>query len=258
MSNSGVSLWLADCAATTGRPWEGQRITLLHENERQRYHALIRHERRRQFLMGHVLLRHALGALLDRPPGGWRINDCPGRAPRLESNTQWPVTFSLAHSCDRVACLLTGGKMAGVDIEHTGRRRDLLGIAAYCFHPENVRQLEALKSEEQVATFYRLWTLREAALKACSGHAGLRTEDLPGWDWTPEPVFATTVLGEYSLAVAIDGDVPFPGFMRKFRPDGTVELHESVIWEHYRVEWCVREGSFTPFFAPRPRPETAM
>jgi hypothetical protein len=143
--------------------------------------------------------------------------------------------------------------MVGVDIEHMGRQRDFLGLAAHCFHPENVRQLQALQVEEQVAGFYRLWTLHEAALKAFNRCDGVRSKDSYGCGWDLEPVFATVVVGEYSIALAVCGDVPLPESIRQFCPGGSIEVQESVIWDHHRVERCIRERSSTPFFAPRAR-----
>lgn len=253
MTELRADLWLADCGETASPRWERQQLTLLHVSERYRYDAFLRPERRRQFLLGRVLLRHALSEMFSGSPASWQIRERPGQAPRLASDTPSPVTFSLAHSRDRVACMLASGAMVGVDIEYTGRQRDFLRMAARSFHPEDVRQLQALQAEEQVAGFYRLWTLHEAALKVCNGCNGRRGEYLRGCERDRAPVFVATLLGEYSLALAMCGDVPLPESIRQFCPGGSIEVQESVIWDHHRVERCIRERSSTPFFAPRPR-----
>jgi len=248
-----ASLWLASCDRGLNPDWEAAQLVILHESERRRYHGLLRPQRRRQLLMGRVLLRRALSTLFARLPTSWRTTERLGQAPHLASDTPSPVAFSLAHSGDRVACMLASGAMVGVDIEHMGRQRDFLGLAAHCFHPENVRQLQALQVEEQVAGFYRLWTLHEAALKVCNGCNGRRGEYLRGCGRDRAPVFVATLLGEYSLALAMCGDVPLPESIRQFCPGGSIEVQESVIWDHHRVERCIRERSSTPFFPPRPR-----
>jgi 4'-phosphopantetheinyl transferase len=253
MTELRADLWLADCGETASPRWERQQLTLLHGSERHRYDALLRPERRRQFLLGRVLLRYALSEMFSGSPASWQIRERPGQAPHLASDTPSPVAFSLAHSGDRVACMLASGAMVGVDIEHMGRQRDFLGLAAHCFHPENVRQLQALQVEEQAAGFYRLWTLHEAALKVCNGCNGRRGEYLRGCGRDRAPVFVATLLGEYSLALAMCGDVPLPESIRQFCPGGSIEVQESVIWDHHRVERCIRERSSTPFFAPRAR-----
>jgi len=253
MTELRADLWLADCGETASPRWERQQLTLLHGSERHRYDAFLRPERRRQFLVGHVLLRHALSDLFDGSPASWQIRERPGQAPRLASDTPSPVTFSLAHSRDRVACLLASGAMVGVDIEYTGRQRDFLRMAARSFHPENVRQLQALQVGEQIAGFYRLWTLHEAALKACNGCDGMRSKDPYGCGWDLEPVFATTVVGEYSIALAVCGGVLPPRSIKQLYPDVRVEIHKDVDWDLHVVECFIPGGSSPAFFAPRPR-----
>ena len=246
-------LWLASCDREINPDWEAAQLGILHESERQRYHGLLRPQRRRQFLVGRVLLRHALSDLFDGSPASWQIRERPGRAPCLDSATPWPVAFSLAHSRDRVACLLASGAMVGVDIEYTGRQRDVLRMAAHSFHSENVCQLQALQAGERVAGFYRLWTLHEAALKACNGCDGVRSKDPYGCGWDREPMFATAVLGEYSIALAICGDVLLPESIGQVRPGGSIEVQEGVIWDHHRVVGDIRTRSSPPFFAPQPQ-----
>lgn len=245
-----ASLWLARCDASTGPEWEVQQLHLLHESEQQRYHRFLRPQRRRQFLMGRVLLRHALSTVFNWPAASWRIAECPGQAPRLTSDTPSPVTFSLAHSRDRVACIVTSGAMVGVDIEYMGRQRDFLRMAARSFHPENVRQLRALQAGEQVAGFYRLWTLHEAAWKAWNG---VRIKDPYGCGWDRESVFATTEVGEYSIALAVRGDVLPPGSIKHFHPEAHVEIHEDVDWDLHKMEGSIPGSSSPAFFAPYPR-----
>lgn len=253
MTELRADLWIADCGETASPRWERHQLTLLHGSERHRYDAFLRPERRRQFLLGRVLLRCALSDLFGDSPASWDILERPGRAPFLESDTPWPISFSLAHSRDRVACLIASGAMVGVDIEHMGRQRDFLGMAAHSFHPESVRQLQALPVGEQVAGFYRLWTLHEAALKVCNGCDGAWGEVPRGCGRDRAPVFVATLLGEYSLALAMCGDVPLPESIRQFRPGGSIQVQGSVIWDHHRVERHIGERASTPFFAPYSR-----
>jgi 4'-phosphopantetheinyl transferase len=244
-------LWVASCDMGINPDWEAAQLCLLHESERQRYHGLLRPQRRRQFLLGRVLLRHALSDLFNGSPASWQIRERPGQAPRLASNTPSPVTFSLAHSRNRVACMLASGAMIGVDIEYTGRQRDFLCMAAHSFHPENVRQLQALQAGEQAAGFYRFWTLHEAALKACNGCDRVCSKDPYGCGWDPEPMFATAVVGEYSIALAVRGGVLPPQSIKQLYPEGHVEIHKDVDWDLHGVERFIPGGSFPAFFVPR-------
>jgi 4'-phosphopantetheinyl transferase len=65
---------------------------------------------------------------------------------------------------------------AGCDVEWH-RPRNVAAIAAAYFHPTEAAQLTACGPAQKLAAFYRLWTLKEAALKS-QAHgltAGLRT-----------------------------------------------------------------------------------
>jgi hypothetical protein len=126
-------------------------------------------------------------------------------------------------------------------------------MAVRSFHPENVRQLQVLRGGEQAAGFYRLWTLHEAALKAWNGCAGVRSKDPYGCGWDLEPVFATAVVGEYSIALAMCGDVLPPGSIKHLYPEARVEIHEDVDWDLHRVERFIPGSSSPAFFAPYSR-----
>lgn len=241
-------IWLASCDRGINQDWEASQLCLLHESERRRYYGFLRPQRRRQFLIGRVLLRHALSDLFAVSPGGWQIRECPGRAPRLASATPVPVTFSLAHSQDRVVCILAKGAMVGVDIEYMGRQRDFLHMAAYFFHPKNVRQLQALHGAEQAGGFYRLWTLHEAAVKLSGGWDSVRN-GWYGYGGDFGPAFATTVVEEYSIAVAVCGGGLLSGAIKQFDPEAGIEVHRDVIWNLYRAERVVQGGATPALFA---------
>jgi 4'-phosphopantetheinyl transferase len=249
-------VWLAACDRGIHPDWEASQLCLLHESERQRYCKLLRPQRRRQFLVGRTLLRHALSDLFDGSPESWQIRERPGLAPELASATPSPITFSLAHSRDQVVCILTSGTVVGVDIEYTGRQRDFLCMAARFFHPENVRQLQELQ-EDRAAGFYRLWTLHEAAFKICNESDGV-SKSPNGYGRDPEPVFATTVVGHYSIAVAVRGGGLPSAAIRQFDPEACVEIRKDVSWDLYRAECFVPGGSSPAFFAPCSRSDIVV
>ena len=241
MTTLRAELWLADCGETVSPAWEGSQLALLSESERHRYQAFLRPERRRQFLVGRILLRHALSEMFGGTPAMWRLCERLGGAPSLESATPHPVAFSLSHSRDQVACLLAVGARVGVDIEYAGRQRDCVRMAAHVFHPENARQLQSLGAEERITEFYRFWTLYEAASKACNGCT--RARDAHARRSTSEPRLAcgAAELGTYRLALAICGDVRPPKSLRRFHAPGTIAMQESVTWDHPGAECADRE-----------------
>lgn len=165
-----ATLWLADCSRD---PVDG--AALLSQSEQQRYAAIQHPQRRRQFLLGRLMLRHMLTRQFDRPLAHWQIAEQPQQAPCLLSTTPQPISFSIAHSRQRVACLLTSDAVAGCDIEYMGKARNILEIAALYFHGQDVQTLAALQGAEQIHTFYCLWTQHEARFKAAAPQAWCST-----------------------------------------------------------------------------------
>lgn len=137
---------------------------------------------RRDLVMAHALLRRALSARLPgTPPAAWRIERAPGGRPRLAGGGPG---ISLAHARGLVACALAPTEALGVDAEAPACAiPEALEEAA--LHPAERAALAALPGEARARAFLRLWTLKEALLKA-SG-AGLR-EPPAGFGFTLDPV----------------------------------------------------------------------
>lgn len=76
------------------------------------------------------------------------------------------LTHSLSHSAGHAALLIAPpGMRVGVDLEAV-RARDVLRIARFTFHEQEVAALEAAAEHERDELFYVLWTLKEAMGKA--------------------------------------------------------------------------------------------
>ncbi|WP_161965614.1 4'-phosphopantetheinyl transferase family protein [Steroidobacter cummioxidans] len=76
------------------------------------------------------------------------------------------TAHSLSHSSEHAA-LFTGpdGWQIGVDLE-INRPRDVLKLARFGFHEDEVRALKSAAPESRQALFYTLWTLKESFAKA--------------------------------------------------------------------------------------------
>lgn len=74
---------------------------------------------------------------------------------------------SLSHSAGHAAlCVGPGACRLGIDIERHRGGRDVLGIARFAFHEQELAALESAASAERERLFYSLWVLKEAAAKA--------------------------------------------------------------------------------------------
>lgn len=80
------------------------------------------------------------------------------------------IEFNLSHSGGEVAIAFARAQALGVDIERTQRRHADSGeIAQRFFHPREAAALERLPPAQRALAFLRLWTHKEAVLKAI-GH----------------------------------------------------------------------------------------
>lgn len=166
--NSGpvAALWLVE----SGRLGDAQIAAFaarLSASEVARYARFVRPLRQRQFLLGRMLLRHAVGALLDVPAATVGAIEQPGQAPRLllaDAARAVPF-FSLSHSGDWVACAVSLDTPLGLDIEVMDATRDVLALSGASFSPAESDRLAALPEGARVPAFYRLWSEMEARHK---------------------------------------------------------------------------------------------
>lgn len=188
--------------------------------------------RRRQLLAGRALLRRLLEQEVGWPRQVCEIAyDGNGRPAVSTRNRSYDIHASITHSRDKVACAITVLGQLGIDIELRATDRAANRIAAAFFGPREQR----IVAIDGNAAFYRLWTLREAMVKALG-------EGIPQWDvhggcFEPGPMegewrsrlgqntwmFGHRILaGEYSLAVALRL---------------SAEARVSAAWDTFRHRW---------------------
>jgi 4'-phosphopantetheinyl transferase len=175
--SAAASLWMVDADAVTDadllryRGW-------LSAGETARYQRFVRAQRQRQFVVGRVLLRMALGRLLGVAPQEVRLEEQVGKAPRLATPVLKGAApgFSIAHSGRWVACATSAQSALGLDIEMRDPGRDLAALAAQAFDAGEMAQwarIQQLPDGQRVDGFYRMWSEKEARFKlgeAAGGH----------------------------------------------------------------------------------------
>lgn len=154
---------LGDAALQGGAGW-------LSESEVARHAAFKRPLRRRQFLIGRMLLRRALGELLDCPPQEVVLEERPGNAPRLARDCDPMPGFSISHSGPWVACAVSPVSRLGLDIEVMDGRRDFAGLAEQAFGSAEQAWLAA--QPEPIPAFYKMWCELEARIKLAPARGG--------------------------------------------------------------------------------------
>jgi 4'-phosphopantetheinyl transferase len=158
-----AAVWFIDSEAVTDYRLDEYRAWL-GADELQRYSRFVRPERQRQFILGRVLLRQCLGAVLAVPARDIRLAERRSMAPALA----WPnanAGFSISHSGPWVACAVSSSTALGLDIERIDPARDIGALAAQAFDPEQQAWLAARPASSRVRDFYQLWTQAEARFK---------------------------------------------------------------------------------------------
>lgn len=101
---------------------------------------------------------------------------CPESAPftlkRNENGKPYcdgPLFFSYSHS--RAVYLYGIDKQGaiGVDLETTGKKRDVMTLAERFFHQDEVAQMKKLTKAGRIDFFYQLWSRKEACCKLFGG-----------------------------------------------------------------------------------------
>jgi 4'-phosphopantetheinyl transferase len=161
-------------------------LPLLDETERRRAAHFIFSHHRTQFIAAHTLLRTALARLCGPPPAAWRfVADAHGKPSAWLADTPARVSFNLSHTEGMVglAACLGAGWAIGFDLEPVARAVDL-AVADRFFSDQEVAWLGAQEELARAEAFLRLWTLKEAFIKAAG--KGL-TQDLAAFSVTPCP-----------------------------------------------------------------------
>ena len=136
----------------------------LSPNELARYRSFVRRERRRQFLIGRLLVRQTLAGLLGVGAQQFVIEDGAGQKPLL-AGVYGDAGFSISHSGRWVACAVTGSGALGLDIEMIDPARDITALAAQAFSEERCAWLAARRESSRLRDFYMLWSKQEAHYK---------------------------------------------------------------------------------------------
>lgn len=138
---------------------------------------------RAAYVAGHAVLRRVLRARLDgaEPAIAAGAFGRPELAPPQQGDP--PLSFNLTHIRGFAACAIYQGAPVGIDAEDIRRPAAIAEIAARWYAPGERRLLARLPEARRAEMFFRIWTLKEAILKA-SG-LGLRL-DLRQFSVDPE------------------------------------------------------------------------
>ena len=163
---------------------------LLSLAERSRAERFAMEAGRRRFILSHGALRCILSGYTRSDPAELRLACTSKGKPFLESENADGIQFNLSHSGDLALIAVTVGLRVGVDLELVQERSDLHEIARTYWASGEQDALRQIPPAERSRTFYRLWTRKEAVLKA-SGQGitdGLLAPDVSAGLLTGKPI----------------------------------------------------------------------
>jgi 4'-phosphopantetheinyl transferase len=156
-----------ECATGLTAAW-----SILSVEERSRAEAFIADSVRERYVLSHAFLRNVLSAFVGEDPSRIALERLPGGKPVLVDAVSHALWFNLSHCTTHVVVAVAGTPNVGVDVECVHDGLDSLGIARRFFAPAEFHRLATCSPEHVDDTFLRLWTCKEAFLKAIG--VGLR------------------------------------------------------------------------------------
>jgi 4'-phosphopantetheinyl transferase len=111
------------------------------------------------------LVRTVLGRIVGRAPASLRFERGDQGKPALADGP----AFNISDSHDHLLMAIAADGRLGVDVEVRRPVTDLLQLAGGNFSPEETCALQTLPPSERERAFFRIWTCKEAFVKALGG-----------------------------------------------------------------------------------------
>lgn len=138
----------------------------LNELEKQRAERFINPEHGRRFTLVRGLLRQSLGFYLHQAPSTVLFHYNRYGQPSVKpDNNQTSFHFNISHSHEMAAFAFSHSRV-GIDIEYKKEMKNLNALINYISHPDEISEFKQLPAAETAEAFFRLWTRKEAFIKA--------------------------------------------------------------------------------------------
>lgn len=142
-------------------------LPLLNAYELVKFHSLRRKEDKHCFLYSHLLVRLVIVHSLDVEPSAVLLEPSRYGKPVLRT---WGASsarfdFNLSHAGEHVLCAVNDSGSVGVDVERVSDI-DIDEVARVVCSDAEFKLLVETDSANKIRHFFRLWTLKEAYLKA--------------------------------------------------------------------------------------------
>ena len=199
---------------------------VLSEDEHRRADAFVFPRDRNRFMLARAALRNLLGHRTGENPAALRFGYGPKGKPELARNPS--PQFNLSHSGGVALVALGGTDPVGIDVEAVVNLPEIESVARHCF-TEAERALIAGSADQQLQAFFRLWTRKEAALKALGSGFSVppASVEVARGDWTPRVRLPDGCIPEAFTLIEVDAG---PGFAAAVAAFGRHEAAPLQQW----------------------------
>ena len=160
-----ADIYRVDLAPDAAR--EAEALGWLDGEERARWNRFRHEGRRRQYTLCRGALRAVLCGRLGCGNDELSFRESErGKPHALLRGAPAPVSFNISHSGGHGLLAVAPEGRIGVDVEERALQRDLGALASAVFTPDEQAELAEAGGFRRTRLFYRLWTIKEALIKA--------------------------------------------------------------------------------------------
>jgi 4'-phosphopantetheinyl transferase len=142
-------------------------MSLLSDPEKTKCAAFHFDQHRAEYALSHAMLRLALSEYAPAKPERWQFSTGEWGKPEISNPVlDTPLWFNLSHADGLVTCVAGRIRQLGVDVENMNRTTSWDELAQRFFAPVEYEYLRSVPPPLQRDAFFRIWTLKEAYIKA--------------------------------------------------------------------------------------------
>jgi 4'-phosphopantetheinyl transferase len=165
LGDADVHIWMASIElpdATISRL-----SAFLSKDELERAARFLHDRHRNKYIAGRAMMRDVISRYVDDGPEDIAFAYLSHGKPELSGELRNSgIEFNLSHSGEVALCAVARNSAVGVDVEHIRELRDMQGLANRFFSSSEAEQLAREQEDQQLASFFRCWTRKEAYVKA--------------------------------------------------------------------------------------------
>ena len=146
---------------------EARALSLLDDDEEARWRRFLSERARREYALCRAALRVSLSERLGCEDRALSFGYGEHGKPFARIDGAYAeIGFNVSHSGRHGLIAIAAHDRLGVDVEERVAQRDLEGIGSLVYGPAERRLLATAAGREKVHLFYRLWSMKEALIKA--------------------------------------------------------------------------------------------